>query len=41
MDNIKEHGRVVLTKPQPNERLEAGDVGTVVHVYDDGLAYEV
>lgn len=41
MDSIKEHARVVLTKPLPNHRLEAGDVGTVVHVYKDGLAYEV
>ena len=38
---IKEHERVVLTTPIPTKRLEAGDVGTVVHVYQDGLAYEV
>ena len=38
---IKEHDRVVLTKPVPAEGLEAGDVGTVVHIYRDGLAYEV
>jgi hypothetical protein len=38
---IKEHERVVLTAAVPAERLEAGDVGTVVHVYRDGLAYEV
>lgn len=38
---IKEHDRVVLTAPVPAEGLEAGDVGTVVHVYRDGLAYEV
>ena len=38
---IKEHERVVLTQPIPDEALEAGDVGTVVHVYSDGLAYEV
>jgi hypothetical protein len=25
----------------PNEGLEAGDVGTVVHIYKDGQAYEV
>lgn len=41
MDTIKEHERVVLTQPAPRQRLEAGDVGTVVHVYRDGLAYEV
>ena len=38
---IKEHERVVLTVPVPAERLEAGDVGIVVHVYRDRLAYEV
>ncbi len=38
---IKEHERVVLTAPVPSEGLEPGDVGTVVHVYRDGLAYEV
>jgi hypothetical protein len=38
---IKEHERVVLTVPIAAEGLEAGDVGTVVHVYRDGLAYEV
>ena len=38
---IKEHERVVLTAPVPAEGLEAGDVGTVVHLYRDGLAYEV
>jgi hypothetical protein len=38
---IKEHDRVVLTKPIPSEGLEAGDVGTVVHLYRDGRAYEV
>ena len=38
---IKEHERVVLKTPVPAEGLEAGDVGTVVHLYRDGLAYEV
>ena len=38
---IKEHDRVVLNTPLPSERLEPGDVGTVVHVYEDGKAYEV
>ena len=38
---IREHDRVVLTAPVPNERLESGDVGTVVHVYKDGEALEV
>jgi len=38
---IKEHERVVLTAPLSSEGLEPGDVGTVVHVYGDGQAYEV
>ncbi|HKP36439.1 MAG TPA: DUF4926 domain-containing protein [Pyrinomonadaceae bacterium] len=38
---IKEHARVVLKSPIPDKGLEAGDVGTVVHVYRDGEAYEV
>ncbi|HXU38585.1 MAG TPA: DUF4926 domain-containing protein [Blastocatellia bacterium] len=38
---IKEHERVVLTATLPAEKLEPGDVGTVVHVYEDGEAYEV
>jgi hypothetical protein len=38
---INELDRVVLTGPVPNKSLESGDVGTVVHVYDDGNAYEV
>ena len=38
---IKEHERVVLKSAVPAERLKAGDVGTVVHIYRDGLAYEV
>jgi hypothetical protein len=38
---ITEHDRVVLTAPVPEERLEIGDVGTVVHVYQDGKAFEV
>jgi hypothetical protein len=38
---IKEHDCVVLTKNLPLENLEAGDVGTVVHIHKDGVAYEV
>ena len=38
---MKEHERVVLKTPVPGEGLEAGDVGTVVHVYKDRKAYEV
>ena len=40
-DMIKEHDRIVLKSDIPAEGLKAGDVGTVVHVYRDGLAYEV
>ena len=38
---IREHDRIVLTAPVARERLEKGDVGTVVHVYPDGKAFEV
>jgi hypothetical protein len=38
---ISEHDRVVLTAPIPVEGLVAGDVGTVVHLYGDGIACEV
>ena len=38
---LKEHERVVLTRSKSGDGLEAGDVGTIVHVYPDGQAYEV
>ena len=38
---IKEHDTVVLVSAVPDEGLLPGDVGTVVHVYRDGQAYEV
>jgi len=38
---IKEHDRVVLKSAVHAAGLEAGDVGTVVHIYRDGRAYEV
>jgi hypothetical protein len=38
---IQEHERVVLKTSVSADKLEAGDVGTVVHVYRDGQAYEV
>jgi hypothetical protein len=38
---IKEHDRVVLKSDVESERLVAGDVGTVVHIYDNEEAYEV
>lgn len=39
--SIKEHDRVVLTVDLPSEKLRLGDVGTVVHVYENGAAFEV
>jgi hypothetical protein len=38
---MREHDRVVLKVDLPDEKLLAGDVGTLVHVYDEGRAYEV
>jgi hypothetical protein len=38
---IKEHDRIVLKTAVQAKSLEAGDVGTIVHVYRDGAAYEV
>lgn len=41
MEAIKQHDRVVLTTDLSSEKLAAGDVGTVVHVYRGGEAFEV
>ena len=38
---IKEHDCIVLTQDLPDDGLQAGDVGTVVHVHRGGAAYEV
>jgi hypothetical protein len=38
---IHELDRVVLTAPVPEEGLEPGDVGTVVHTYSDSAAFEI
>ena len=38
---IQEHDCVVLTRDIPSEGLQAGDVGTVVHLHRDASAYEV
>lgn len=38
---IQEHDSVVLLENLPSAKLEAGDVGVVVHVYPDGVAFEV
>ena len=37
----KEHDRIVLTSDIGDEGLMAGDVGTIVHVYRNGEAFEV
>ena len=41
MNLIKEHDRVVLTSDLPDQKLAHGDVGTVVHKYRAGAAFEV
>jgi hypothetical protein len=41
MSAIKEHDRVVLMTDLTCEKLAAGDVGTVVHVYRGEEAFEV
>jgi hypothetical protein len=38
---IAEHSLVVLDCDLEHEKLHRGDVGTVVHVYEHGAAYEV
>lgn len=38
---IKEHDRIVLLIDLQPEGLLAGDVGTVVHIYNRGEAFEV
>lgn len=38
---IAEHSLVVLDRDPAHKKLSRGDVGTVVHVYKGGAAYEV
>ncbi len=38
---ITEHSLVVLDREPEHEKLSRGDVGTIVHVYKGGSAYEV
>lgn len=38
---MKEHDLVVLTRSSPEHGLEPGDMGTIVHRYEDGEAFEV
>ncbi len=39
--NIREHDCVVLTADLAEDGLQKGDVGTIVHIHDEGAAYEV
>ena len=38
---FKEHEIIALTADLPEEGLEAGDVGTIVHIHGDGEAFIV
>ena len=38
---INEHDIVVLTEDLTDEGLRAGDIGTVVHIHNNGAGYEV
>lgn len=38
---MKEHDRAILMTDLPSAGLMLGDVGTVVHAYKDGEAFEV
>ena len=40
-DALLEHSRVRLRRAVPQDGLEAGAKGAVVHVYDGGVGYEV
>ena len=38
---IKEHDCVILTQELRDEGLQAGDIGTVIHIHQGGIGYEV
>ena len=38
---IREHDCVVLTQDLPDEGLQTGDIGTVVHIHQGGAGDEV
>lgn len=38
---MNEHDTVVLARSLPEHRLQAGDVGAIVHVYGDQKGFEV
>lgn len=39
--NVREHDCVILSADLPQDGLQKGDVGTVVHVHNNGAGYEV
>lgn len=39
--NVREHDCIVLTADLAGDGLQKGDVGTVVHIHDNGAGYEV
>lgn len=41
MKTIRERDEVVLACDLPEQKLAAGDIGTVVLVHDEGRGYEV
>ena len=38
---INEHDQVVVVEDLTDLPVRAGDIGTVVHVYEEGTAYEL
>ncbi len=38
---VKEHDRIVLLEDLADEGLQAGDVGTIIHIHRLGEAFEV
>lgn len=38
---LRDHDIVALTRDLPENGLAIGDLGTIVHVYRDGAAFEV
>ncbi len=38
---LKEHSLAALKRDIPERGLRASDVGTVVHIHNDGEAYEI
>jgi hypothetical protein len=38
---MNEHDTVVLTRSLPDRGLQVGDVGAIVHIYEDQQGFEV